>query len=218
MNCLEVTHLSVRYTANAEALHDVSFSVGEGDFLCVVGPNGGGKSTLLKAILSLVPYQGEILLFGGKWDARKGNVGYVPQYGRMSRSFPVSVAEVVAMGMHGPSLHPFVRSDADATRPYLEEVGISKLRSRMVGELSGGEFQRLLIARALAVQPELLLLDEPTASVDPQSRDHIYALLSSLSRRGMTIVMVTHDTHGVRGIARHVLSLDTKVVSYAGIA
>jgi len=211
MNALEISRLSVRYSGNVDALHDANLIVEDGAFYGIVGPNGGGKSTLLKAVLSLVPWEGKILVFGKPWKGHSERVGYVPQYGTMSRSFPITVKEVVATGFHDGKLHPLSKSRADDAMPFLEEVGIERLSGRMVDELSGGEFQRLLIARALAVQPRMMLLDEPTASVDPSSRESIKSLLAHLHDGGMTIVMVTHDVHGIQHLVDHVAYVDGTV-------
>ncbi len=155
-----------------------------------------GKSTILKAILGLVPISsGNVRIYGKSVQENRTLVGYVPQFTVLNRKFPISLFEVVLTGYLKKGLTPFYRysrNDKEATYTLLERVGIARLANRQIAELSGGEFQRMLIARALAVNPKLLLLDEPTASVDAASRDQIYNLLSELNKK-MTIVLVTHD-------------------------
>ena len=196
---LHIENLSVNYR-HTPALTDVCLDVREGEFLGIIGPNGGGKSSLLKAILGLIPIStGKISIFGEDYKKRTRPVGYVPQFAEMDRSFPVSALEVVMMAYQQKGLHPFFRFTEEhkrGAREKMEQVGIGELAERQISELSGGEFQRLLIARALAVEPRLLLLDEPTASVDPASRQKIYDLLSQVSKT-VTIILVTHDMFAI---------------------
>lgn len=192
---IRIQNLTVYY-GRTPAIRDVNLTVRDREFLGIIGPNGGGKSTLLKAILGLVrPSSGEIEIYGAPAMKNRGRIGYVPQFSAVDRKFPISVIEVVMTAALRGGLHPFFhytgRHRAQALA-QLERVGLADLRKRQISELSGGEFQRLLIARALAVEPEILLLDEPTASVDPASREHIYELLEALNRE-RTILLVTHD-------------------------
>jgi zinc transport system ATP-binding protein len=214
MNALEVRDLSVRYGETVAALDHVSLSVKEGERVAIIGPNGGGKSTLLKAILGLCPIEGgTILIYGKPYDPRSRLVGYVPQYGTMERTFPISVTEVVESGSDRSGLHPLRgRASYAAAQDYLGKVGLASVRNRLVGELSGGQFQRLLIARSLAIQPKMLLLDEPTSSVDPESRTHIYRLLDALHEKGMTIILVTHDVDGIEGKMDRFFRLDGRIL------
>lgn len=195
INAIKIENLSVNYR-HTKALTDVCLDVHEGEFLGVIGPNGGGKSTLLKAILGLEPVaSGSISIYGDNSGKNRGMIGYVPQFSIVDRSFPISVKEVVMTAfMKGP-LHPFFKYTDDHRQQalmQLKRVGIEDLAERQISELSGGEFQRLMIARALAVNPKILLLDEPTASVDPMSRAKIFELLSVLNKQ-VTIILVTHD-------------------------
>lgn len=192
---IHIENLSVYY-GDTPAITNVCFDVNEGEFLGIIGPNGGGKSTLLKAMLGLVPITtGSIQIFGQEQGKNKTALGYVPQFATMDRRFPISAEEVALTGRLKPGLSPFMKyskTDKEMAYQQLKRVGIEGLAKRQISELSGGEFQRLLIARALAVSPKLLLLDEPTASVDASSREQIYHLLEDLNRE-MTIVLVTHD-------------------------
>lgn len=192
---IRVQDLTVYY-GRTPALKNVCLTVNDREFLGIIGPNGGGKSTLLRAILGLVrPASGKIEIYG--LDARENRalIGYVPQFSMVDRKFPISALEVVMTAELKGGLHPFFRYNALSRAHAIDQltrVGLGKLANRQISELSGGEFQRLLVARALAVNPRILLLDEPTASADPASRSHIYDLLEELNRE-LTILLVTHD-------------------------
>ena len=212
---IHADHLSVRYGANT-ALSDVSLSVLPGEYLGIVGPNGGGKTTLLKAILGLVPASSGFVTVCGKPAGKSGALaGYVPQLSPMEKGFPVTVRDVVLTGRltrKKPLFHRYDASDRKAAAAAMEKVGISKLAGRQIGALSGGEFQRMLIARALAVGPRVLLLDEPTASVDANSRAQIFSLLANLNRNGMTILLVTHDAAAVSSQVHSLACLNRRLV------
>ena len=195
-------------------LRDLSFSVDEGDFLAIVGPNGGGKTTLLRVLLGLQkPVEGRVLVFGAVPGRFPEKIGYVPQRLFFDRDFPLGVREAVLMGrmaLKTPFQH-YNKADRAAADEALGIVGLSALGNRRIGALSGGELQRVLIARALAGKPELLLLDEPTASVDPEMRTSIYDLLDQL-KKSITIVLVTHDTGTVSRFVERVLCLNCSMV------
>lgn len=199
MKAIEISGLTVNYGDNT-ALENVSLTVNEGEYLGIMGPNGGGKSTLLKAILGLVPKtSGDIKLFGQDIKKCERSVGYVPQHTSVDKRFPISAEEAVMCAFLKGGLNPFFRFGSDrraAAGEKLKLVGLESLKNRQLCELSGGELQRLLIARALAADPSVLLLDEPAASVDPVSREKIYSLLAQLNKT-VTIVMVTHDMTAV---------------------
>lgn len=183
-----------------QALRNVNFELHESDFVGIIGPNAGGKTTLLKLILGLLrPDSGRITVFGRTPREARGMVGYVPQYARFDRSFPIRVGDAVAtgaLGRGGPG-----RGDvAAAVAAALERVELTGVADRQIGALSGGQLQRALIARALVSDPGMLLLDEPTASVDTRIGRTVYELLEALSE-DITIVLVSHDI-GV--LSRHV--------------
>ncbi|HOP10170.1 MAG TPA: metal ABC transporter ATP-binding protein [Oscillospiraceae bacterium] len=211
---IHINNLTVSYN-RTPALTDVCFDVADGEFLGIIGPNGGGKSTLLKAILGLIPVEtGTVQIYGEDVKSRQTTIGYVPQFAALDRRFPITVLEVVLTGTLKNGLTPFHRytvEDRDLARKTLSEVGIEALSGRQISELSGGEFQRMLIARALAVRPKLLLLDEPTASVDAASREQIYALLANLNQH-MTIVLVTHDLLAVSSQIQRLACLNGRLV------
>ena len=195
-------------------LQDVSLEVPERDFACMVGPNGGGKTTLLKLLLGLLaPTRGEIRVFGGAPERARTRIGYMPQHAQTDPRFPVSVADVVLMGRLGRAeiLGPYRRAHREAAWRALREVGLDDLRRRPFGDLSGGQRQRVLIARALAAEPELLLLDEPTSNLDAPAESELNELLRRLNER-MTIVMVSHDLGFVSRFVRTVICVKQCVV------
>ena len=196
---LDISNLNVFYGEDC-ALKDINLQVEEREFLAIIGPNGGGKTTLLKSILGLVqPDSGEIRIFGRSGESARRSIGYVPQFSRFDRKFPISVEEVVLIGrLSGRSawFSRFSRQDRQLVDSLLERLEIADLKHRQIGQLSGGQLQRVLIARALAVEPQILVLDEPTASVDSASKTRIYDLLKELNQE-MTILIVTHDLSAV---------------------
>jgi zinc transport system ATP-binding protein len=199
---------------SAPILEDVCLEVPLRDFACMVGPNGGGKTTLLKLILGLlVPARGQVRVFGGPPELARRRIGYTPQHAQVDFRFPVSVADVVLMGRIGKAetVGPYRRAHRQAAWEALREVGLSDQRHRAFGDLSGGQRQRVLIARALAAEPELLLLDEPTANLDAPAENELYKLLKRLNER-LTIVMVTHDLGFVSRFVKTVICVKRCVV------
>lgn len=214
---IEVKNLSVSYSNNP-VLTDVNLSVKTGAFLGIMGPNGGGKSTFLKTLLGLVPYQkGKISLLGKPLQQGRLKVGYVPQFALVDRKFPITVIEVVKSGLLEGALHPFFRFSKKQEKIALqkmEETGIIHLAKRQITALSGGEFQRMLIARALVSDPQILFLDEPTASVDPASREQIFSILYSLNsgENPKTILLVTHDMAAIATQIKELACLNRTLV------
>lgn len=174
---------------------DISFGIQPGEFVGIIGPNGGGKTTLLKLIMGfLKPTSGSITIFGKSPQLAGQPIGYVPQSLRFDKQFPISVLELVLGGRlsHLPWYGQYSATDKRAAMQALERVGMADFAHRSFGNLSGGQAQRSLIARALASEPRLLVLDEPTASVDNQAEAEIYSILKSL-QGDITILMVTHN-------------------------
>ncbi|MEA4832799.1 MAG: ABC transporter ATP-binding protein [Oscillospiraceae bacterium] len=209
-----IKDLSVYY-GQTPAIAGVCLDVADGEYLGIIGPNGGGKSTLLKAILGLVPVtSGTVRIYGNSIGKSRALIGYVPQFAVLDKKFPITLFEVVLTGCLKRGLSPFYRytaKDRETAYSLLERVGISKLAKRQISDLSGGEFQKMLIARALAVNPRLLLLDEPTASVDAVSREQIYNLLAELNK-SMTIVLVTHDLLAISSQVHRLACLNRQLV------
>ncbi|RME00730.1 MAG: metal ABC transporter ATP-binding protein [Deltaproteobacteria bacterium] len=192
---ITLENVSFAFERGPDVLEDVTLSVERGAFLGIIGPNGGGKSTLLKLILGLLePTKGRIRVLGTSPVEASRFLGYVPQFATFPRDFPISVEWTVLMGRLGRSSRwgGFGAEDHRVAREVLERLGVLHLWKEPIGDLSGGELQRVLIARALACEPEILLLDEPTASVDPHAEQSIFELLRQLNER-VTILVVSHD-------------------------
>lgn len=199
---LELTDVAFAYGENV-ALTDVSLRVEPGEFLALIGPNGGGKSTLLKLALGLLePSRGSIRVLGRRPREARTRIGYVPQFATFKHDFPISVAETVLHGRLGlqPRWRPLTQADSKAASEAMAATDVLDLAERPITSLSGGQLQRVLIARALATNPELMLLDEPTAHVDSRSELGLFDLLARLRAR-MAIVIVSHD---VGLVSRHV--------------
>ena len=197
----------------ATVLEDVDLTVQAGAMACIVGPNGGGKTTLLKLMLGLLrPDQGQVRIFGRPPAEARRRIGYMPQYARHDPQFPVTVMDVVLMGrLERHWGGPYGRSDKRAALDALEDVGMADVADRLFNALSGGQRQRVLIARALACEPDLLLLDEPTANVDVAVESRLYEILQELNKR-MTILMATHDLGFVADIVQSVICVNRRVV------
>ena len=180
-------------------LEGIDLSIEDDDFLGIIGPNGGGKTTLLKVILGLiVPTRGRVSVMGKNPERSRKNIGYVPQHNLFDRDFPISIWDVVLMGRNGRVglFKRYSEEDRLKARNALQTVGMLDQKDRQIGKLSGGEQQRVFIARALVSEPRLLLLDEPTASVDPAMQTELYELLEELKSR-MAIVLVSHDISAI---------------------
>lgn len=191
---ITLDQVSFRYNGQ-DALRDISLEVYPADFMAVIGPNGGGKTTLLKLILGLLqPTAGRIQVFGQAPARSRQRIGYVPQYGNYSRHFPLRVIDVVMSGCIQPaSLFPWHTSITHKrATAMLQRLSIQHLANTPLAHLSGGQKQRTLIARALITDPDIILLDEPTASVDSEVEQDIYELLKELNT-AKTILLVSHD-------------------------
>ncbi len=214
---LEIRDVTVKYDKTT-VLKDVNLELEKGDFLGIIGPNGGGKTTLLKTILGLItPDEGEVLLFGEPPGSEARVMGYIPQHTRFDMKFPIKVFDVVLMGRLGKlGFSPFYsREDKKIARDVLKDVDMWEYRKRHISKLSGGQLQRVLLARALATKPDFLLLDEPTASVDEKMKGSIYSLLNELKERGITIILVSHDIGVISSHVKKVACLN-KYLIYHG--
>jgi zinc transport system ATP-binding protein len=202
---IDIRDLCFRFNG-APVLHHVDLAVHEGDFLAVIGPNGGGKTTLLKLMLGLLtPASGSIRIFDRPPQAVSHRIGYVPQDVNINTRFPVSVLDVVLMGRLRPGRSLLRHTAADRARAaeMLDRVEMADLRDRRIGALSGGQKQRVMVARALAGEPDILFLDEPTASIDAKGQGEFHRLLKDLNR-SITILVVSHDLMVVSGFANSV--------------
>jgi len=212
---IEVTDLSFSY-GGPPVLERVNLSVPDGEFLGVVGPNAGGKSTLLKLLLGLLqPQRGRLRVLGQTPCQARTHVGYVPQYPAFARDFPVSVAQVVLTGRlgRGSLWGGYRRQDRAIAARVMAETEVAPLAGRRIETLSGGQLQRVLVARALACEPRMLILDEPTANIDQRMETDIFDLLKELNGR-MTILVVSHDVAFISHYVHRVACLNRTLMCH----
>ena len=209
---LEVNNVSVTF-GKRQVLEEVTFHVPVGEFLCLCGPNGAGKSTLLKVILGLLePTEGKITIGGLDPVRGRNKVGYVPQRKSFDRDFPATPLEVVVANLRGKWPLMIHDDERKLAMEALERTGAKKLAKSQMRELSGGETQRVFLARALVTKPELLILDEPTAGVDVGGRAAIVDLMAEISAsETIAAVLVTHNLQAIARCAERVIYLDRKV-------
>ncbi|QQO09322.1 metal ABC transporter ATP-binding protein [Breznakiella homolactica] len=201
--------VSFSYGAVAVLRH-AGFHIHQGEFVALVGPNGSGKTTILKLILGLEePQAGRIELLGASPRSSRNRIGYVPQQAGYDQAFPISVREVVKMGRLRPLSRKFTAEDSRAVDEALAQVEITDLAARPYTALSGGQRRRVLVARALAASPNFLLLDEPTANMDEESEERLFKTLGRL-KGSTTILIVTHDTAFVSSLTDRVLCLGSR--------
>ena len=210
---LGLQDVSLGYDGQAVVEH-ISFTIERGEFLALLGPNGAGKTTLLRGMLGLIPVLAGRIVYG--FDRSTSPPGYVPQRDTLDPIFPLTVREVVLMGTYArlAPLRPVGRRQRQLAAACLAQVGLADLADRPFWALSGGQKQRVLIARSLAVEPNILLLDEPTAGVDPGAATAIMDLIAQLNRdQGLTVVLVSHHLRLVRSLVRSVLWIEDGCVS-----
>jgi zinc transport system ATP-binding protein len=214
-HAISANNVSFAYNGH-DVLKDISLDVKQGEYVGVIGPNGGGKTTFLKIVLGLLkPNKGSLSLFGKPpHEARKfGRIGYVPQRAtQFENRFPATVLEVVQSGLSGI---PTAKRQPNAVQNAMEVTDITSIQSQPLYELSGGQRQRVFIARCLTAQPKMLLLDEPVTGVDTPSKDRFYSLLKTLNKQGITILFVTHDVDTIAKEVSQVLCLNQKVCCHA---
>jgi len=195
-------------------LKNVNLKIARGEFMALIGPNGGGKTTLLKLMLGLLePDRGQIRILGRPPRQAVKRIGYVPQNVHINRDFPIAVIDVVLMGRlgMGKGRRRDSRLHRAAARQALERLEIWPLHRRQIGELSGGQLQKVFIARALVTEPDILLLDEPTASVDTKGQGDLYSLLKELNRK-LTVILASHDIMALSGYVKSVACVNHDVL------
>lgn len=210
--------INFSYDKDSLAIEEASFEIFQKDFLGIIGPNGGGKTTLIKIILGLLkPDQGKISVFGKSPLKAQEKTGYVPQYSQMDLAFPISVFEVILMGRLGKKslFGKYRRKDLTATENILKRLDLWEIKGKNIGEVSGGQRQRTLIGRALVKNPKILLLDEPTNNVDALSGKNFYQLLKELNQEGLTVVIISHDLVAISSYINRVFCLNKKLVSHS---
>jgi zinc transport system ATP-binding protein len=204
-----------------EVLSEVTFAVEKGDYVGLVGPNGSGKTTIIKIILGLMPPgNGTVSLFGTDPSAfvDRYKIGYLPQkLTNFNPYFPATVKEIVSLGLFSKKRFPkrILKDDAELIDEAMTLTGLIDIKNALIGELSGGQQQRVLVARAIVNKPELLILDEPTTALDPEARENFFRVLRELNlNKNVTIILVTHDTASIGKYASKLLYLDKKVIFY----
>jgi zinc transport system ATP-binding protein len=223
MRELSVENVSVSLGGNV-ILSGITFAIDKGDFLCITGPNGAGKSTLLKALLGLIPMEkGAVSYFGSAVNDQsvRNRIGYLPQRSiGINPIVPATSLEVVLLGIMAKKKFPkrAFEADRECARSALRELGAGALEDRLYSTLSGGQQQKVLLARCLVGTPDLLIMDEPATALDPESREDFFGLVERLNRtRGLTILIVTHDMDYVGRFASKLLVLD-RSIQYFGNA
>ncbi|MBI4830829.1 MAG: metal ABC transporter ATP-binding protein [Candidatus Lindowbacteria bacterium] len=200
---LEIENLTVRYNDHV-ILNSLNFYVKSGEIVAIIGPNGSGKTTLLKAILELIPHQGRVKILGGPVKLALNDIGYVPQRFEFDKTFPLTVKEFLS----------FIEArNPEWREEVLREVGVNTFLDKRIGELSGGQLQRLLIAKALLKEPKLLLLDEATSGVDMAAEMTFYELIQHLNEtHNLTIMLISHEVSMVYKFATQILCLNKDLV------
>ncbi len=209
---IEIKNIWFAYNGQT-VLEDVSLDIRQGDFIAMIGPNGGGKTTLLKLMLGLLrPNKGAIRVLGESSQKASHHIGYVSQDVHINRSFPITAIDVVLMGKLEPGKRWAKSSVQDRTDALdaLERLEIADYESCKIGELSGGQRQRVFIARALVTQPKVLLLDEPTASIDAKGQAEFYRLLKELNK-DITILVVSHDLVAISTYVKSVACVNKRL-------
>lgn len=214
---LDVRNLSAGYPGDRRAINNLNFAIQPGERVALVGPNGAGKSTLFKAIAGLIPFtSGEISVHGEDCRSSHAHVGYVPQHSEIDWSFPVTVYDVVMMGRahHNRWFPWWQHNDRERVRALLAQLSLEPLAHRQIGELSGGQKRRVFIARALAQEANVLLMDEPFTGVDTSAEQEIMTTLDLLTAQGITILLATHNMGRAMRDFDRVLLLNGEVIAY----
>jgi zinc transport system ATP-binding protein len=215
MSIIKIEKLFFSYDKQV-ILEDINLTVEDRDFLAIIGPNGGGKSTLLKLILGMNPIQkGSIETFGEKPKKNLSKIGYVPQNTNINTDFPIKVIEVVLMGHIGTKrpLFGYAKEETMCAMGALGQVGMEAFAQKKIGDLSGGQRQRVMIARALCAHPQILILDEPTSSIDVDGQKQIYELLEFLNQT-ITIIVVSHDISVILEFANKVVHINKRLTEH----
>lgn len=215
MPLVTLRRVGVSY-GDTEALHDVDLDIYPDDFLGIIGPNGGGKTTLVKAILGTVPHTGDLILSPELYRGKERLIGYMPQISDFDRVFPISVLETVLSGLQGQKgfAARYTQADRAKAQRLLDDAGIGATGRRPIGEVSGGQLQRALLCRAIISDPRLLILDEPANFVDNQFENELYETLRRLNDR-MAILMVSHDVGTITSVVKNIVCVNRRVHRHA---
>jgi len=225
-HALKVNGVTIKYSSNYNsndskvniAVKNVSFNVEIGDYCCIVGMNGSGKSSLIKGILKLAPLSSGHIDYG----VDLGDISYLPQINSIPLDFPATVKEIVLTGAQKNAKNSkglfsafYSKDDVKSMNYAMERLKITGLAKKRFGELSGGQQQKVLLARALCKNPKLLILDEPCAGLDNNTVDSFYELLYDLNNKNnVTVLMITHDLHDVEKYAKHIIEMNAEILFY----
>ncbi len=217
---LDISHVYAGYDNNPRIIKDISFSVFRNDFLGIIGPNGGGKTTLLRTIMGLIkPTEGKITFYNDKGNnVSKLNIGYLPQLNKIDQKFPITVHEVILSGLSMSRKLPaftIPQRYKQRVEEVAEQMGVEKLLKRPIGELSGGQLQRVLLGRSIIDNPVLLILDEPISYVDKLFETNFYKILDEINKR-MAIILVSHDIGTILSTVRNVLCVNESAHYHCG--
>ena len=217
-NSIEVHNLSVAYN-RVPVLWDVDFELPQGQIVGIVGPNGSGKSTLLKAIMGIIPKSsGYSKIFGKDLNKLRERVAYIPQRESIDWNFPATVTDVVAMGRYkkGKLFKRLSDIDKQLVADAIEKVKLTEFKDRQIAQLSGGQQQRAALARALCMEPKIMLFDEPTSALDPEMIKEVLDVMVDLAKGGMTMIVVTHEMGFAKEVADYMIFMDEgKIVERA---
>lgn len=210
LKAVEINNLSIKYNEQL-VLKDINLSIEDKDFMAIIGPNGGGKSTLLKVILGILnPDNGGVKVFGREPKKARDLIGYLPQNLDFDHDFPINVFETVLTGRYHGLFKGYTKEDHNAVWHALKDVEMYDFKDRQISRLSGGQMQRVFIARAIVREPKLLIMDEPMASIDPEMQHSFYELMSRLKNK-MTIILVSHDVGAVSTHVDKIACLNQKL-------
>lgn len=214
---ISIEHVYAGYDGKL-ALHDISLTVFDDDFLGIIGPNGGGKTTLLKVILGLLPpSKGSVHFFRKGVEVPSLRIGYLPQMNGIDRKFPISVREVIASGLASgkPRFRGFTREQKARIEAVVRQMGLEEAASRPISDLSGGQLQRVLLGRSLVSQPEVLILDEPNSYVDKRFESNFYKLLAEVNRES-AVILVSHDIGTVISMVKNIACVNETLHYHPG--
>ena len=211
MSIVSIKNVTVKYDSYT-ALESANLDILEDDFIGIIGPNGGGKTTLIKSIIGAVSYSGEVTLSPTLFKDGKRLIGYLPQQTTFDKQFPISVIEVVLSGLQSQKGFSarYSQKDKEKALQLLDSMGIITIANKQIGEISGGQMQRVLLCRAIISEPKLLILDEPTNFVDKRFESELYDILKELNKK-MAIVMVSHDVHNISSAVKSIVCVNRTI-------
>ena len=211
MSIVSIKNVTVKYDSYT-ALESANLEILEDDFIGIIGPNGGGKTTLIKSIIGAVSYSGEVTLSPTLFKDGKRLIGYLPQQTTFDKQFPISVIEVVLSGLQSQKGFSarYSQKDKEKALQLLDSMGIITIANKQIGEISGGQMQRVLLCRAIISEPKLLILDEPTNFVDKRFESELYDILKELNKK-MAIVMVSHDVHNISSAVKSIVCVNRTI-------